>query len=48
MPLRGTLTALERQHPYARPAFVNRQQCASLEVFTVRFECPGDYAHGAL
>ena len=46
--LRGTLRPLERQHLYARPALVNRQECASLEVLTVRFECPGDYANGAL
>ena len=46
--LRGTLRALERQHPYARPAFVNRQERASLDVLTMRFECLGDDAHGAL
>jgi hypothetical protein len=34
--LRGTLRALERQHPYARPAFVNRQERASLDVLTMR------------
>jgi hypothetical protein len=46
MRLRGTLRPLERQHPDARPAFVNRQECASLDVLTMRFECPGDDAHG--
>ena len=34
----------ERQHPDARPAFVNRQERASLDVLTMRFECPGDDA----
>ena len=48
MRLRGTLRALERQHPYARPAFVNRQERASLDVLTMRFECPGDDARGAI
>jgi len=31
---------------HARPTFVNRQECASLEVLTVRFECPGDDVDG--
>ena len=34
------------QHPDARLAFVTRQECASLGVLAVRFECPADYAHG--
>src|SRR6266545_2897997 len=46
--LRGTLRALERQHPYARPAFINRQKRASLDVLTMRLECLGDDAHRSI
>jgi hypothetical protein len=46
--LRGALRTLERQHPYARPTFVNRQERASLDVLTMRFESPGDDAGGGL
>jgi hypothetical protein len=31
-----------------RTAFVNRQERASLDVLTMRFECPGDDARGAI
>src|SRR6266545_1706464 len=46
--LRGTLRVLERQHPYARPAFINRQKRASLDVLTMRLECLGDDAHRSI
>jgi hypothetical protein len=46
--LRGPLRALERQHPYARPAFVNRQECPALDVFTMRFDSLGDDADGLI
>ena len=43
--LRRTLRALERQHPYAGPAFVNRQERASLDVLSVNVERLCDDAH---
>jgi hypothetical protein len=46
--LRGTLRTLERQHPDARPAFVDRQKRASLDVLTMRLKCRGDDAHGSI
>jgi len=46
--LRGALRVLEGQHPHARPAFVNRQERASLDVLTVHFECSGKDARGAV
>src|SRR6266545_4727146 len=43
-----SMLRVERQHPYARPAFVNRQERPALDVLTMGVDSLGDDADGLI